>query len=119
MRSHTIFIEAVSTRFIDISTRRLFKGNTMQLSNYEYQYQQEQFERMTGAGSDYPSEITPLGFVCEYSFCDQAILLPALAENFGESFYNEVMRLRTLSIDAIALLIESEPLWQQLYTESV
>lgn len=90
----------------------------MQLSTYEYQYQQEQFERMTGGGSDYPTVITQLGFVCEYSFCDQAILLPALAENFGQGFYNEVMRLRSLSIDAIALLSESEPLWLQLYTES-
>lgn len=81
-------------------------------------YQQKQLELMTGAGSDYPSEITPLGFVWEYSPSNQVLLLPVLAENFGQGFYNEVMRLRALSVDAIALLIESEPLWQQLYTES-
>lgn len=81
-------------------------------------YQQEQLERMTGAGSDYPSGITPLGFVWEYSLSNQALLLPVLTENFGETFYNEVMKLRSLSIDEIALLSESEPLWQQPYTES-
>ncbi|MGL5924648.1 hypothetical protein [Chroococcidiopsis sp.] len=90
----------------------------MQLSTYEYQYQQEQFERMTGGGSDYPIVITPLGFVCEYSFCDQAILLPALAENFGTAFYNEVIELRLLSIQEVADKAQAEPLWQQLYTES-
>ncbi|MGL5923838.1 hypothetical protein [Chroococcidiopsis sp.] len=61
-------------------------------TSYEYEYQQEQLEHMTGGGSDYPSEITPLGFVWEYSPSNQALLLPVLAENFGMDFYNEVVR---------------------------
>lgn len=119
MRSHILFIEATTSRFADTSTRRLLKGNTMQLSLLDYQYQQERLERMTGGGSDYPSVITPLGFVCEYSFCDRAILLPALAENFGSDFYNQVIELRLLSIQELSAKAQTEPLWEQLYTESV
>lgn len=68
------------------------------------------FEYITGAGSDYPTSLTPLGFICTYSLKDQDALLPYLCLYLGEYFYSQVIHLRSLPLSELSSKSQFEPL---------
>ena len=74
-----------------------------------------EFEQMTGGSSDYPTVITPLGFLCEYSLRQQQEMLPYI-QLLGQEFYNEVIELRSLSTNELLLLSEHQPHWVSAYS---
>lgn len=79
---------------------------------------QSELEDMTGGGSDYPSIITPLGFVVTYSIKEQQQLLPYLQKEMLPGFYEEVLHWRSHSASELALLAQTQPLWKQFYSEA-